>query len=246
MSESPPPPSVDYFAYERTGGRVTTTPPPPQSHRDTESQPQRDTETQSQRDTGPEQVSEQTPRAVSYAYVCTVPDWPGRLNLEKCVSLGVKPGPLLGKLKSGRNVVLEDGNIVRSADVTSPDELGAQFVVLELPSADFLPSLSDLDSSIDMSRLAAVIHFSPPAVMDDPIFRSWRGGLPGGVRHVVLNEAGRGHGSEAVHRLQYQLNTIDADLFPLLTGDDIEIGQPAENDTNGANGDSGTGERNDV
>ena len=232
--DSPPPPSVDYFAFERTGGRATTTPPPPQSQSTAQRQPA----------AAQESVVSEQQKAVSHAYVCTVPDWPGRLSLEKCVSMGVKPGPLLGKLKAGQDVVLEDGTVVRSTDVTSPDELGPQFVVLELPSPDFLPSLSELDSSIDMSRLAAVVHFSPPAVMDDPIYRSWRGGLPSGVRHIVLNEAGCGHGSEAVHRLQHQLNAIDDDLFPLLTGDDIDIAQTAGGE--GSNGVSGEkGERND-
>ena len=233
-SESPPPPAVDYFAYERTGGRTSPSPPAagtPAPQSAGQSPPQ------GQEPAAPPADS----REVAYAYVCTVPDWPGRLSLEKCVSLGVKPGPLLGRLKAGHNVVLEDGTIVRSADVTSPDEIGPQFVVLELPSASFLPSLSELDSSIDMSRLAAVVHFSPPAVLDDPMFRSWRGGLPAGVRHVVLNEAGRGHGSEAVHRLQHQLNTIDADLFPLLEGDDIDVSRELGNGT-AVNGDDEKGE----
>ncbi|KAF0298693.1 Ribonuclease Z, mitochondrial [Amphibalanus amphitrite] len=102
-------------------------------------------------------------------------------------------------------------------------------------TGDFLPSLSDLDSSIDMSRLTAVVHFSPPAVMDESIFRTWRGGLPAAVRHIVLNVESHGHGSEAVHRLQYQLNTIDSDLFPLLTGDEVNFGIiPA--DTGASNG----------
>ncbi|XP_037093726.1 ribonuclease Z, mitochondrial-like [Pollicipes pollicipes] len=167
-------------------------------------------------------------RAVSYAYVCSVPDRAGRLLLDKCVSLGVQPGPLLGQLKSGRDVVLEDGRVVRSEDVTSPDEVGAQFLVLELPSPDFLPSLSDLNSSLDASRLAAVVHFSPAAVMDSPEYRAWREGLPATVRHVALNETCRGHGSEAVHRLQHQLHTIDPQLFPLLAGDDPTTDQPTD------------------
>ncbi|XP_037093725.1 ribonuclease Z, mitochondrial-like [Pollicipes pollicipes] len=167
-------------------------------------------------------------RAVSYAYVCSVPDRAGRLLLDKCVSLGVQPGPLLGQLKSGRDVVLEDGRVVRSEDVTSPDEVGAQFLVLELPSPDFLPSLSDLNSSLDAPRLAAVVHFSPAAVMDSPEYRAWRGGLPATVRHVALNETCRGHGSEAVHRLQHQLHTIDPQLFPLLAGDDPTTDQPTD------------------
>ncbi|XP_043196088.1 ribonuclease Z, mitochondrial-like isoform X2 [Amphibalanus amphitrite] len=247
-SESPPRPSVDYFAYERTGGRTTPTTPPTAAK--SQRAPQFATAAPRSNEGAPRSHGEGPAasegsvdrREVAYAYVCTVPDWPGRLSLEKCVNLGVKPGPLLGRLKAGHNVVLEDGTVVRSADVTSPDELGPQFVVLELPSADFLPSLSDLDSSIDMSRLTAVVHFSPPAVMDESMFRTWRGGLPATVRHIVLNEESHGHGSEAVHRLQHQLNTIDSDLFPLLTGDEVNFGIIPANGGTGASNGTGNGD----
>ena len=36
---------------------------------------------------------------------------------EKCLSLGVPPGPLVAELKSGRDVVLDDGTPVRALDV---------------------------------------------------------------------------------------------------------------------------------
>ena len=37
--------------------------------------------------------------------------------MEKCVSLGVPPGPLLGELKAGRDIVLDDGTVVKASDV---------------------------------------------------------------------------------------------------------------------------------
>lgn len=40
-----------------------------------------------------------------------------RIFQEKCLSLGVPPGPLVAELKSGRDVVLDDGTLVRSSDV---------------------------------------------------------------------------------------------------------------------------------
>lgn len=53
-------------------------------------------------------------------FAVSVQPRPGTLCLEKCVAAGVKPGPLLGKLKAGEDIVLENGKIVRSADVTLP------------------------------------------------------------------------------------------------------------------------------
>lgn len=52
----------------------------------------------------------------------------GALLLEKCVSAGVPPGPLLGELKSGKDVILPNGSVVKAADVTAPDDPGPVFI----------------------------------------------------------------------------------------------------------------------
>jgi ribonuclease Z len=48
--------------------------------------------------------------------------------LEKCVKFGVPPGPLLGKLKSGEDVTLANGNLVKASDVCDPDDPGPVFI----------------------------------------------------------------------------------------------------------------------
>lgn len=54
----------------------------------------------------------------------------GKLDIDKAMALGVPKGPLLAKLKSGLDVILEDGIIVRSEDVTSPPEDGFIVTIL--------------------------------------------------------------------------------------------------------------------
>ncbi|WP_088006401.1 ribonuclease Z [Indiicoccus explosivorum] len=49
---------------------------------------------------------------------------------EKAASFGVPKGPLLGKLKNGQDIVLEDGTVVRSADVTAPGAPGFTLAIL--------------------------------------------------------------------------------------------------------------------
>jgi len=61
-------------------------------------------------------------------YVCRPRKKEGTLLIEKCVDLGVPPGPLLGKLKSGQNVTLPNGNVVKADDVRSPDCPGPVFI----------------------------------------------------------------------------------------------------------------------
>ena len=80
----------------------------------------------------------------------------GRLNLELCVEKNVPPGPLLGKLKSGLDITLDDGTCVRAVDVKDPDEPGAVFISKYLRKVNlffeifyFLPSFLDLLLVID-------------------------------------------------------------------------------------------------
>jgi ribonuclease Z len=40
----------------------------------------------------------------------------------------VPPGPLLGRLKAGEDIVLSDGTLVKSADVRMPDDPGPIFL----------------------------------------------------------------------------------------------------------------------
>lgn len=62
------------------------------------------------------------------AYICKLQPRPGALILEKCVDFGVPPGPLLGKLKSGEDVTLASGVVVKASDVCEPDDPGPVFI----------------------------------------------------------------------------------------------------------------------
>lgn len=61
---------------------------------------------------------------ISMCYVCRLNSRPGALSLEKCVEAGVPPGPLLGQLKGGKDIVLPSGVVVKSKDVCLPDDPG--------------------------------------------------------------------------------------------------------------------------
>lgn len=66
--------------------------------------------------------------AISMSYICRLQPRPGALNLDKCVKCGVPPGPLLGLLKSGQDVTLQSGKLVKSTDVCEPDDPGPIFI----------------------------------------------------------------------------------------------------------------------
>lgn len=50
-------------------------------------------------------------------YVIQEDDSVGKLNVEALKKLGVKPGPIYGQLKSGKDVTLDDGTIVGNTKI---------------------------------------------------------------------------------------------------------------------------------
>lgn len=54
----------------------------------------------------------------------------GELLIEKALALGVPKGPLLGKLKNGEDIVLSDGTVVKSIDVTAAPKTGFTVTIL--------------------------------------------------------------------------------------------------------------------
>lgn len=55
---------------------------------------------------------------------------PGKLLVDKAVESGVPKGPLLKKLKDGEDVILADGRIVHSIDVTGEAQQGFTIAIL--------------------------------------------------------------------------------------------------------------------
>lgn len=73
---------------------------------------------------------------------------PGELLIEKARELGVPKGPLLGKLKNGEDVTLEDGTVVYSKAVTSPPKKG--FVVTILGDTKYCQNSIELSQDADV------------------------------------------------------------------------------------------------
>jgi ribonuclease Z len=69
-------------------------------------------------------------RIPAFGYVLKEPPQPLILDGEKARELGAT-GSQLARLKSGENVVLEDGTIVRSSDVTNPNRPSRTIAVMQ-------------------------------------------------------------------------------------------------------------------
>ncbi|XP_053607367.1 zinc phosphodiesterase ELAC protein 2 isoform X4 [Plodia interpunctella] len=154
------------------------------------------------------------------AYICTLKKRLGTLDLAKCVELGVPPGPMLGQLKAGFDVVLPSGKLVLSKDVKTPDDPGPVFIVLEVPELCYLKetefSAHFAETNPPERIPALVVHYTPPHVFKDPKYRQFLAMFGPDTKHLVLNSQNSCLGSEAVHRTQHKLHLLDPDIFPLL------------------------------
>lgn len=54
-------------------------------------------------------------------------------------------------------------------------------------------------------------------------YREWIDKFSPSTQHIVLNNRNRCMGSTAVHRIQYKLNMLHTDMFPLLGDDGTQI-----------------------
>ena len=55
-------------------------------------------------------------RIPSFGYIISEKNSPGKLNTEKLTEMGILPGPIYGKLKSGQSVTLDNGAVLSPAD----------------------------------------------------------------------------------------------------------------------------------
>lgn len=85
----------------------------------------------------------------SLAYALVEDERPGRFNVAKALALGLKPGPLFSRLRSGMSVTLENGRVVRPEEVLGPPRPGRKIVY----SGDTRPT----DLMIEFARGADVL-----------------------------------------------------------------------------------------
>ncbi|XP_051552372.1 zinc phosphodiesterase ELAC protein 1 [Myxocyprinus asiaticus] len=68
-------------------------------------------------------------RVPSFGFSVEERERPGRLNTDLLKELGLKPGPLFGRLKNGQSVTLESGRILTASEVLEPPLKGRKVCV---------------------------------------------------------------------------------------------------------------------
>ncbi|XP_078044137.1 ribonuclease Z isoform X2 [Augochlora pura] len=167
-----------------------------------------------------------------YTYICEIHPRQGKLSLEKCLKFGVQVGPLLSKLKRGLDIIKKNGQIVRSKDVCMEPGPKVTLIVVECPDEDYLEPIvnntkfskyhltaSDKEHKED---IVYIFHFTPEDIFNHPRYQAWLQKFPSRTEHVILNNENTCMGSEAVYKQQYIMNTLQPEIFPLLSEDSLK------------------------
>lgn len=148
------------------------------------------------------------------AYICKLQPRPGKLDLEACVERGVKPGPLLGRLKNGFDVTLPDGSIVKADDVRSESCPGVVYIFIDIPDETYLNAL--LNCEIEHERAFVIVHFTPEEMTSNERYKEWMNRFSPSTAHIFVNERNTFTGYFASHRIQRQLHELDKNVYPML------------------------------
>ncbi|MBO2943039.1 ribonuclease Z [Paenibacillus sp. F411] len=86
-------------------------------------------------------------RVDSYGYRITEKDRPGSLDLDQLQALGLKPGPLYGRLKRGESVELREGEMLHPSQVLLAPKKGRIVTILgdTRPCENVVPLAQDAD-----------------------------------------------------------------------------------------------------
>lgn len=124
----------------------------------------------------------------------------GTLDISKCIDRGVPTGPLLGQLKNGNSITLPDGTTVHTKDVCSGTDPGPIFIILDIPSVEFLDNFMEKEPLFAMHQKTAeceedvanlVLHFSPQNVIDTKVYQGFMNKFAENTKHLVLNETNK-------------------------------------------------------
>ncbi|ORY95213.1 beta-lactamase-like protein [Syncephalastrum racemosum] len=173
-------------------------------------------------------MSQQLPRTrrcpAALTYICHGPTRKGKFDPNAAKALGVKPGPLFGRLQRGETISLEDGSAVQPDQVMAPDIPGHIFIVVDCPNVDYIDGLlasREFDSYQDTTDTARqpklVVHLIGDDVLQDPRYQEWMNRFSTSTEHVVSSERVCAQPvlfrSHAVSQLK--LSQLDDEIFPV-------------------------------
>ncbi|KAJ2743674.1 hypothetical protein GGI20_003565 [Coemansia sp. BCRC 34301] len=137
------------------------------------------------------------PTPAALCYIAQGPDVLGKFDVQAAQALGLKPGPLYGRLTRGESVTAPDGSTIHPSQCVGPTKAGGIFIVIDCPSpsyvsslisnSQFAPFLSDSEARDEgrQAQLVLIIHSLGPGVAADERYRAWVSKFPSQVHHML-------------------------------------------------------------
>ncbi|KAI9208712.1 beta-lactamase-like protein [Polychytrium aggregatum] len=160
---------------------------------------------------------------VAITYICQGPEKPRKFNPAAARKLGVQPGPDFGRLTKGESVQTATGTTVTPDQVMIGDpKPGAVFCIVDCPSKRYINSLLasaawSAYGAEGPKKMHLMVHIIGDDVLDDERYQAWMRSFGSETEHIILNkqynEARVPCCASGV--IQYSLNQIDSQIFPL-------------------------------
>ncbi|KAJ3292826.1 Zinc phosphodiesterase ELAC protein 2 [Rhizoclosmatium sp. JEL0117] len=155
------------------------------------------------------------------AYLCKGPKVLGKFDIAAAVALGIPRGPMYGALTKGNAVTLADGRVIQPEQCASPPKPGAMFIIIDVPSVDYIPSIqSNLSlqaASHKSNPIQCIVHLLGDGVLDHQGYKDWMNSFGDKCQHIV-SSVDHNPQELVLHstaRIQHDLNYAENAVFPL-------------------------------
>ena len=151
-------------------------------------------------------------RVPCYGYRIVEHDAPGKLLADKLKELGLKEGPLFGRLKRGESVVMEDGSVIHSKDVTDKPVRGRIITVLgdTSPCDNVQPLANHADLLVHEATFAAGMEAKAHEFGHSTTIEAARAAEAAGVKQLVLTHFSGRYTNDQLAELEEEA----ASVFP--------------------------------
>ena len=168
-------------------------------------------------------------------YICIPKQKNRSFNKKKALDLGLKPGPLFGKLAKGETITLDNGKIITLKDVSDEPLPSSSLAILYIPTEEHMNQIikNDLvDKYINKKlgenyiyNIKLIVHICPKfSIINNEKYISFMASFGKDVEHIIecpeINQ--QFMYNEGKMKIQSLLNKVSNILFPDVAFDEEE------------------------
>jgi ribonuclease Z len=163
----------------------------------------------------------------SMSYICIPKQRNRSFNKKKALDLGLKPGPIFGKLAKGENVTLDNGKIITLNDVSDEPLPSSSLAILYIPTEEHMFNMINneiINRYINKKlgdkyiyNINIIVHICPRFnIINNEKYISFMASFGKDVEHIIecpeINQ--QFMYNEGKIKIQYLLNKVSNILFP--------------------------------